>query len=133
MARPIDDFSADNNAEELHIEADVAPEAPVLEASEPVLEPVVEPVVVEAPEPLIEAPAPVVEAPAPVVEAPAPVSDKSGRIVYSTREKNLPNFGLIKKGYSKIETSKAEELVNKYVFIRFASDSEIKDYASHLI
>ena len=126
MARPIDDFSADNNAEELHIEADVAPEAPVLEASEPVLEPVVEPVVVEAPEPLIEAPAP-------IVEAPAPVSDKSGRIVYSTREKNLPNFGLIKKGYSKIETSKAEELVNKYVFIRFASDSEIKDYASHLI
>ena len=126
MARPIDDFSADNNAEELHIEADVAPEAPVLEASEPVLEPVVEPVVVEAPEPLIEAPAP-------IVEAPAPVSNKSGRIVYSTREKNLPNFGLIKKGYSKIETSKAEELVNKYVFIRFASDSEIKDYASHLI
>lgn len=126
MARPIDDFSADNNAEELHIEADVAPEAPVLEASEPVVEPVVEPAVVEAPEPLIEAPAP-------IVEAPAPVSDKSGRIVYSTREKNLPNFGLIKKGYSKIETSKAEELVNKYVFIRFASDSEIKDYASHLI
>lgn len=126
MARPIDDFSADNSTEELHIEADVAPEAPVLEASEPVVEPVVEPVAVEAPEPLIEAPAP-------IVEAPAPVSNKSGRIVYSTREKNLPNFGLIKKGYSKIESPKAEELVNKYVFIRFASDSEIKDYASHLI
>jgi hypothetical protein len=141
MARPIDSFGSEPT-EEVTIEAPVVETevledlAPSVEMSEPLFDSTVveEPApVVEAPAPVVEAPAPVVEAPAPVVEAPAPVFvSGNSRVIYSTRERNLPNFGLIKKGYSKVESSKAEILCKEYSFIRYASDSEIKDYAPDL-
>ena len=120
MARPIDSFGTEPT-EEVTIEAPVV-ETEVLEDLAPS---------VEMSEPLFDST--VVEAPAPVVEAPAPVFvNGNSRVIYSTRERNLPNFGLIKKGYSKVESSKAETLCKEYSFIRYASDSEIKDYAPDL-
>jgi hypothetical protein len=110
-------------------------EQPIIEATPVVEEQVVQEPVVMAEEPVVAvetAPEPVVEpTPEPVVvpePTPAPVSLGSDRVVYSIKEKNLPGFGLIKKGYSKIDGNKAASLVQRYSFIRFASDEEIKNY-----
>ena len=111
-------------------------EQPAIDATPVVENEVVQEPVVVAEEPVVAvetAPEPVVEpTPEPVVvpeptPAPAPVMAGSDRVVYSIKEKNLPGFGLIKKGYSKIDGNKAASLVQRYSFIRFASDEEVKN------
>jgi hypothetical protein len=56
------------------------------------------------------------------------VSDE--RVIYSTKTGIIPNFGQINKGYTKVDKNKAKVLVNKYTFIRYASDEEIETYVN---
>jgi hypothetical protein len=52
------------------------------------------------------------------------------RVIYSTKTGIIPNFGQINKGYTKVDKNKAKVLVNKYTFIRYASEEEIKTYVN---
>ena len=61
--------------------------------------------------------------------APKP-SVSEERVIYSTKTGIVPNFGQINKGYTKVEKNKAKVLVNKYPFIRYASDEEINTYVN---
>lgn len=65
-----------------------------------------------------------------VKKAPALKEKVKTRVVYSLKAGNLPGFGPITKGYSEIDKDKAKELVEKYSFIRYASEEEISIYVN---